>query len=147
MMWFGSGAQVIQHKSRLHPGVISLGIQLEYMVQILRHVEDNGHVAALAGQACSSAPCKPRRVMVTANCYRLNDVYDAPGYHYPDRHLTVIGSVSRIQCTAPIIKPDFAFHCGGQIFREPGYIYPAGVYVFGISNGLHFQPSSQVQTA
>src|SRR5205823_3279933 len=90
-------------------------------VEVLRHVDDDGGIAALAGQARASAAPEHGNAVAAAHGQRLQDVVDRPRQHHPDRDLAIIGGVGGVKRSAAVVEAHLArglpAEVAGQVAR------------------------------
>src|SRR3546814_3002124 len=79
VMTLGLAAQRVENAARLDASPVRLRVDIEHAVQILRHVQDNGNVAALAGQARAAASRQERGLVAPTEGGCLDEVVDSPG--------------------------------------------------------------------
>ncbi len=108
VMLLGGGAKVVEDYSRLNAGDAALGIDLENLRHVLREIEDDGHVAALAGQGSSASAGEERSVMVAAEGDGGEDVFFVARNDYADRNLAVVGAVGRVKGAGAGVEADFS---------------------------------------
>ena len=105
-------------RARLDPGQPPLGVDLEDAVEVLREVDHDGDVAALAGEAGaaaarrSGAPCRgrlpPSRHVLHAS--RDDDA---------DRDLAVVRGVGGVERAAAVVEADLAVDRGRKLAAAP----------------------------
>src|SRR5689334_693820 len=105
-MEFSRITKRITHNARLHPSVLVCRGQFEDPVHVLRVVEDDRDVAALAGEARSCAARKPRRAVFAACCQGSDDIRVVLGYDDTYWRLPVVGSVGCIHRTRGTVEAD-----------------------------------------
>src|SRR5271166_4170338 len=66
MVFFGGGAKSVEHDSGLHAGDAAGGIDFENPRHVFGEIEDDGDVAALAGQRRAAAATEKRRAEFAA---------------------------------------------------------------------------------
>ena len=103
-------SQRVKHHARLYRRHPPGGIDPQNRRHVFGKVEHDGDVAALTGKACSTAARKHRRAVLSTSGNRGYHIIAVTREHEPDRNLSVIRSVCRIQRAGRIIKPDFALH-------------------------------------
>ena len=84
------------------------GIQLENPVHVLGEVEDDGDVAALAGEARARAARKYRRAERPARRDRGPHIVFVPGDDDADGNLTVVRGIRRVERARAAIEPHLA---------------------------------------
>jgi len=85
----------------------SIGIELQDAVHVFGEVEDDGDVAALAGQAGAGSARQHRCAITPADSDRRDDVIGISRNDEPDRNLPIVRTVSRVQRSTPPIEADF----------------------------------------
>jgi hypothetical protein len=105
---FGGIAQRIEHHAGFNAGESSRRVDLDDPIHVLREIEHHRHVAALPGQARSSAPRQDRRAVLSADRHRGDDILAVAWDDEADRNLAVVRSVGGIQGPAAAIKPYLA---------------------------------------
>ena len=108
VMLLGGGADVVEDYSRLHAGNPALGIDLEDIRHVLREIEDDRHVAALAGQGSSAAASEERSVMVAAEGDGGEHVFFVARNDYADRDLAIVGAVGRVERASAGVEADLS---------------------------------------
>ena len=111
----GALAQMVEHHSRLHPGIFLFRIKFKNLVQIFGKINHHGHIAALPGQACASATRQNRCAIFAGQRHRLHHVFDGSRYHHSNRYLAVIGAIRGIESAAAFVKADFAVDALAQL--------------------------------
>jgi len=101
-------AQGIEDDAGLDAGKPPHRIHVEDTVVILRHVDDDGLVAALAGEAGAAAARQHRRAMPPAHLNGCDYIVRVTRDDHADRDLPIIGAVRRIQRAAAGIETHFA---------------------------------------
>ncbi len=94
-------------------------------MHVLRPVDDDGHVAALARQTGAASARQHRRAELAARRNRLHHVFLRFWNDDADRHLPVVGGVDCIHCFAAGIEAHFAFDLPLQLRFEAREIYRA----------------------
>ncbi len=117
-MKLGRVAQVVQDCARLHASRLRGRVELENAVEVLRRVEDNGDVAALAGEARPRSASQNRSAEAAAQCQRFQDVVAIARHNDTDRHLAVVRGVRCIERAASGVEADFAANTLLQLARE-----------------------------
>ena len=97
----GLGAEDVEHRARLDPRQLRRGVDREDLVEVLRPVDDDGDVAAAAGQARAAAAREDRGAAPAADGDRLDHVVDVLRDHDADRHLAVVGAVGGVEARLP----------------------------------------------
>ncbi|HLX59200.1 MAG TPA: hypothetical protein VKR83_19455 [Ktedonobacteraceae bacterium] len=115
MRALGGVAQHIQDNAGLDAGDLLPRINLEDGAHVPGHVDDDGAIAALPGQAGSTAARQQRNSIAPAERDSLDDILYAAGKHDADGHLTVVGAIGRVERPAPLIKAHLAADAGAQV--------------------------------
>src|SRR5258706_2321989 len=99
---------MVQDDPRLyHSGPVG-GVELENAVEVLREVQNNRYIAALAGQA-GAGPAGQYGSIVTAGDFEgIKDIRFVFRENHPNRDLAVIGSVRGVECPGPGVKVHLA---------------------------------------
>jgi hypothetical protein len=105
-------AQGVQDDAGLDAGDHLSRIDLENIAHIPGHIDDDGGVAGLPGQASSASAGKQRDSIAPAELDGLDDILYVAGKHYTDGHLTVIRAICRVERPAPLIKAHLAADAG-----------------------------------
>ena len=108
VMPLGGVAQRIEHDARLDARFLALCIERHDAVQVLRHIDDDGGVAALAAQARSAAARKQRRAVLAARGHRRDHGIDRSRDDDADRRLPIVRCVGRVERTAARVEAHFA---------------------------------------
>ena len=82
------------------------------MVAVLRPVDHDRGVRALAGEARAAAARQHRRAVFPAHRYGFGSGIDGAGDDDADRHLTEVGGVGRIGGSRPVVKAHLAVDPG-----------------------------------
>ena len=107
--------KMVEHYARLYPGIFLLGIQLDDLVQVLREINNHGHVAALPGQTGSPAASQDGSLMLAGHSHGLNHVVNGSRNNHANGNLPVIGAVGGIESAAAFIKANFSRDAPAQI--------------------------------
>src|SRR6185295_11856074 len=89
-------------------GPLARHVQLDDAVKVPAHIEDDGHVAALAGQARAAAATEERRAVAATDLHGPHELVGAARTDDPDRELPVIGAVGRIEGAGPGVEADLS---------------------------------------
>ena len=117
----GRAAEEIEDAARLHSRALVCGIEFEDVAHELGEVQDNGDVAALAGQAGATAAPEHGGAVPAGGRDCLDNVFLVPRDDDADRHLPVIRGVRRIQCTAPVIEAHLTADLAAELrLQRPG---------------------------
>jgi hypothetical protein len=87
-------------------------------MEILGHIHDHGRIATLAGQTGAAAPGQHGGTPFPANSHGCHDVLYRARDHHADGHLTVVGTVSGVECPAALVKADFPRNTMPQFFGQ-----------------------------
>ena len=74
-------AQVVEHNARFDLGGPSLRVQVDNTRHVAAHVDHDGLVAGLAGQACTRTARQQRRTRFRCNPGRDHDIVMVAGEH------------------------------------------------------------------
>src|SRR6266853_4695903 len=85
-------AQMIQHDAWLDPGEVSLRVQLQNLVHVLREVQNDGDITTLSREARAGTAREHWRSELAASSHRRYHIFGIAGHHQPDRNLAVIRS-------------------------------------------------------
>ena len=85
-----AAAQRVEHDAGLHAREPALRIELEDPVHVLREIEHDRDVAALAGEARAGAARQHRRAELAADRDGRRDVVGVAGHDEADRNLAVV---------------------------------------------------------
>ena len=119
----GRIAQLVAYGSGQHARPALGEVHLQHAVHVLRPVDDDGDIAALACQAGAASAREHRRAEAAAGCHGLHHVFFRLGNHHPDRHLTIVRSVDGVHRLAARVEAHLAFHFGSQLRFQRGGIY------------------------
>ncbi len=119
VMDLGCVAQLVEHDAGADPCGASIGVEVDQRIVVLRMVEDDRHVAGLAGQARAAAAGHDRDVVGPAHLDRRDHVVGITGHDHADRHLAVVRGIGAVRRTAAGVEPDLAADLVEQIDREP----------------------------
>ena len=119
-MDFRRVSQRVQDDARLDACDALDRIDLEDPVHVLGEVEDDGDVAALAGEAGPRAPGQHRRSMSATDRHGGDHIVRVSWDDEPDRNLTIVGPVGRVECAASRIEPHLASNLALQRTFEIG---------------------------
>ena len=108
MVFFGGGAQSVEHDSGLYAGDAAGGIDFENPRHVLGKIEHDGDVAALAGKRRAAAAAQQRRAELAAERDRGENIVGIAGKHYADGNLAVVGAVGGVERAGAAIETDFA---------------------------------------
>ena len=114
-------AKPIEHQSRLDPRLPAFRIERDQVAHVLRVVEDDRDVAALAGEARAAAACEHRRTMIAADRHRRDHIVGIARQDDADRDLAVVGRVGRVRGAAAAVEPHLAAHDAPEVGFEIGH--------------------------
>src|SRR5438094_4924524 len=130
-MNFRSIAERIADNTWLNPCVLLRRIHLENPVHVLRVVEYNGNVAALARKAGSGATRQDRRSELTAGGHGCNHVVIVAWNDHADRRLAVVRALGSVDGACTGVEPDFAMKHAPQ-FEFELFCRGERIYGFGM---------------
>jgi hypothetical protein len=104
----GGGAEMIEDDTGLNARNPALGIEFKDVRHVLREVEDDGYIAALAGKRGPATAAENRSSMLTAGRDGGDDVVVVAGNNDANRYLAVVGAVAGIERAAAIVEANFA---------------------------------------
>ena len=107
VVFFGGGAQTVEHDSGLYAGDAAGRIDFENPRHVFGKIEDDGDVAALSGERCASATAEQRRAELAAERDRGFDIVVIAREHDADRNLAVVGAVGRVESAGAAVEADF----------------------------------------
>ena len=107
-------AQVIEDHARLNPSHPLLRVKLQDVRHVLREVDDDGNIAALARQRGSAASAKDGRSKFPGQGHRRQHIFHIAGKHNSKRDLAIIRTVGGVQGAAAVIKAHFATNVSAQ---------------------------------
>ena len=117
MVFFGGGAESVEHDSGLHAGDAAGGIDFENPRHVLGEIEDDGDVAALAGERCAAAAAEQRRAELAAERDRGQNIVGVAGKHDADGNLAVVGAVGGVESASAAVEADFTVEFGRESQR------------------------------
>ena len=106
VVFFGGGAESVEHDSGLYAGDAAGGIDFENPRHVFGKIEDDGDVAALAGERCAAAAAEKRRAEIAAERDRCENIVGVAGKHYADGNLAVVGAVGGVESASAAVEPD-----------------------------------------
>src|SRR5579872_209287 len=87
-------------------------------MQIFRPVDHDRSVAALTREARTSAARKDWRLKFPAEGYRFDHVLLSFWNYDADRHLPIVGGISRVNRSTRIVETNLALDSLGKLFFE-----------------------------
>src|SRR5262245_9395421 len=120
MKRLGSIAEGIEHHSGLHAREPLDRINLEDLVHVLREIQDDRDVAALAGKArpCAAGQHRGAEFPADGNC--RHDVIAVTRNDEADRDLSIVRAVGGIERTAGAVEAHLAAYLPLQLTLEFG---------------------------
>jgi len=118
VMFFGGVAEVVEDDARLYACDAAGGIDLEDARHVLREIEYDGDVAALAGEGGASAATKQRGGEFAAEGDCGEDVVGVVRENYADGDLTVVGAIGGVKGAGAVVEADFATNLFTQSLGE-----------------------------
>ena len=79
MVFFRGMAQIVENSAGLNTPELSFEIDVEHLVQVFRHIDNDRRVAALTSQAGSAAATGDRRAIVASHRNGRDDVVNEFG--------------------------------------------------------------------
>jgi hypothetical protein len=116
VMFFGGGAQTVEHDSGLYAGDAADRIDFENPRHVFGKIEDDRDVAALSGQGCAGATAEQRRAELAAECDSGFNIVSVAREHDADRNLAVVGAVGGVESAGAPVEADLAADLGAQSF-------------------------------
>jgi len=116
VMFLGGVAEVVEHDSGLHTGDAAGGIDLEDACHVLGKIEDDGDVAALAGERCSATAAEQGRAEFAAERNRGDDVIRIVGKNDTDGNLPVVGTIGGVEGAGAIVEPNVPGKSASNLF-------------------------------
>ena len=138
----GFVAHGVEDDAGLHPGLPRSGSSSMQPVVVLRHVHDDGDVAALPREAGAAAARQHRRLEPAAKLQRLQDVFLAARQHDADRHLAVVGGIGGVEGAAAVVETHLAADLAAQRLGEAVVVSVgvAGCGFAGVVSAISFAP-------
>jgi hypothetical protein len=98
----------VEHEARLNASESLPGIDLERAIHVLGKIQDDGHIAALAGKTGSRAAGQHGGAKLPTGTYGRDYVIGIARNDEAYRHLAIVGSIRRIKSPAAPVETDFA---------------------------------------
>ena len=117
-VFLGRVAEVVEHDPGLDARELPGRVHLQDLVHVLREIEDDGDVAALAGEARAGAAGEDRRAELARQLDRRVDVVDGPREDHADRHLAVVRGVGGVERARAVVEADLAANVVPQRGRQ-----------------------------
>ena len=99
-------AQLVQHAPRLDACSPPRRVDVDNAGDVARRIEDQRHVAALAGEARASATHEYGRVGVARHRDRGHDVVHVARQHHAQRNRAIVGCIRGVQCAVAVGEAD-----------------------------------------
>src|SRR5262249_13020503 len=112
----GALAQMVEHDSRLYPGVPIPRVDLDDLVEIFGEIDDHRNVAGLPRQAGAAAARQDRRAVLPGQCHGLNNVIDRAWDNNTDGRLSIVRAIHGVECAIAIIKAHLAADRRTELF-------------------------------
>jgi hypothetical protein len=106
VIFFGGVAESVEHNSGLDAGDAARGIDFENVRHVAGEIEDDGDVAALAGERCASSTAEQGRSEFAADGNRGENVIDVAGENDADGDLAVVGAVGCVEGAGAGVEAD-----------------------------------------
>jgi hypothetical protein len=139
MVFFGSGAEGIEHDSRLHAGEPVGGIDFENPRHVLREIENDGDVAALAGERCAASAAEQRSAELAAERDRGQNIFGIARKHDADGNLAIVGAVGGVESASATVEADIIANSIADVTPNPAlnlstesFGQPLGVHLRGL---------------
>ena len=116
VVFFGGGAEMVEHDSGLYAGDAARGIDFEDPRHVLGKIEDDGDVAALSGERRAAATAEQRRAEFSAERDRGDYIFVIVREYHSDRDLAIVGTVGSVESAGAIVEANFAANSGAQSF-------------------------------
>src|SRR6185312_9026366 len=126
--------QSVKNDARLDAGKALFRIDFEHLIHVLRKIQHDGNVTALAGQTRTTSTREHGSAELAAGGYGCNYVIGVARNYQPNRNLPVIRAIGGIECPAATIKPHFSADVALELdlkFLSTG----ESVYWFGMRAG------------
>ena len=98
------GIELVLHHARLHPRPVFFGIQFQYLMHVIGHVENDRPADGLPGERRAAAARQHRNAMLPGHAHRRLDVIGVAGYHHPQRLDLVNTGVGAVQQAAERVE-------------------------------------------
>ena len=114
LVLLGLGAEIVEHDAGLDARELANGIELDHTIHVLREVEDDGDVAALAGQARPAAARENRRTELARQGHGRDHVIGAFRNDDADRNLPVVRRIGRVERARAVVETNLSFDLASQ---------------------------------
>jgi hypothetical protein len=118
VVFFGGGAEMVEHDSGLYASDAAGGIDFENPRHVLGKIEDDSDVAALSGERCAAAAAEQRRGELAAERDRGPNIVGVAREYDPNRDLAVVRTVGGIESAGAAVEADFAADFCAQSFCQ-----------------------------
>jgi hypothetical protein len=108
MVFFGRGAEMVEHDSGLNAGDAAGGIDFENPRHVFGKIENDSDVAALSCERCASAAAEQWRAKLAAQSDGGENIVGIAGEYDADGDLAIIGTVSGVESASAAVEADFA---------------------------------------
>jgi hypothetical protein len=105
-MLFGGGTKSVEHDSGLHAGDAAGGIDFQNLVHVPGEIENDGDIAALAGERRAAAAAEERRAEFAGERDGCFYVIGIAGKYYSDRNLAIVRTVGRVDSASAAVEAD-----------------------------------------
>lgn len=96
VVFLGGGPKMVENDAGLHASDPALGVELEDVRHVLREVEDDGDVAALARERSTASAAEHGNSMLAARGDGGDNIIVVARKNYAYRYLAVIGAIAGI---------------------------------------------------
>src|SRR5207237_6388571 len=111
-------AEVVEYAARLYTRDAAVWVDLEDVVEVLREVDQDCRVAALAGEARAAAAQDDRRPVLAADTMQLHDLVHVARDDDADRRHAVVRGVGRVEGAAAGVEAHLALDRRAQLGGE-----------------------------
>src|SRR6266542_3654196 len=109
---------VVPDDAGLNPSEPGLRIELEEPGGVLRPVDHDRRVAALARKAGPTSPGQHRQIVAAAGRNGGHHVVHGPRDDHSDRHVAVVRPIGRVQRAGAGIEPDLTFDVAFELIQQ-----------------------------
>jgi hypothetical protein len=99
---------MVKNDARLDPRDPAIWIKFKNLRHVLREIEHNRNIAALAGERSASTAAQDGRAMLSADSNRSDDVVGIARDYNSDRNLAVVRAIGGVECAASIVEANFS---------------------------------------
>jgi hypothetical protein len=118
VIFLGGVAQIVEDDAGLHAGDATLRIDLDDLGHVPGKIQNDGDVAALAGERGPAAAAEKGRGKFAAHGNCGENVIGIPRKDDADWNLAVVRSVGRVEGAAAVVKADISTYGRAQSFRQ-----------------------------